>query len=250
MRSISISQMPRSPDLHPDDSASAIHDEDNSVLDFSRRAGQPMPAELPPVAAVDDGTYVFKFRTPSGRTHRFQSRHDNYEHMREIISTKLAIDPFFTSFVTSDNSEGTPDPGDYQLAYTDADEDVVLITSDDDVTDAVKMARSKGLDRVVLFIQGGKGWENATAEKSEVKAAETAAAALQDVREVEKTEEVVATPPPPPPAAVAAVVPPPASDGPFGIPRDMLLPASIGVLAASIIVVFTISKFTSSSSNY
>lgn len=252
MRSISVSQMPRSPDLRPDDSASAIHDEDNSVLDFSRRGAQPASiVGLTSAAAVDDGTYVFKFRTPSGRTHRFQSRHDNYEHMREIVSTKLAIDPFFTSFASSGDSETTPDPGDYHLAYTDADEDVVLITSDSDVTDAVKMARSKGLDRVVLFIQGGKGWEEATAEKIEAKAAETAAAARQDVHEVEKTEEVVvATPPSPPPPTAAAVIPPPPADGLFGIPRDMVLPTSIGVLAASIVVVFAISKFTSSSSNY
>ena len=31
---------------------------------------------------VDDGTYVFKSRTPSGRTHRFQSRHDDVKHLR------------------------------------------------------------------------------------------------------------------------------------------------------------------------
>jgi hypothetical protein len=217
-------------------------DDDNSALGHSRFIdGLGSNAGLPYNAAVDDGTYVFKFRTPSGRTHRFQSRHDNYEHMREIISNKLALDPFFTSFEPKDEFGPRPDPSDYQLAYTDADEDVVLITSDSDVTDAVRMARSKNLDRVVLFIQGGKGWDDASAEKVEVKATETGVTtAREEVPEVEKIEAV-----PTPPAAAA---PPPRPDDVFGIPRDMLLPVSIGVLAASIVIVFTISKVTSNNS--
>jgi len=245
LRSISASHIPASPhsDLHPNDSASVVMDDDNSVLEGyprPRNGHEASVSGLPSIAAVDDGTYVFKFRTPSGRTHRFQARHDNYEHIREIISNKLAIDPYFTQFEDTDESEPRPDPSDYQLAYTDADEDVVLITSDGDVTDAVKMARSKGLDRVVLFIQGGRGWEDTKSEKADTKVVETpAAASVQNVHEVEEKEEAVRLPP---------VVPPP-SDDLFGIPRDLLLPASIGVLAASIVIVFTISKLTSNN-NY
>jgi len=233
-----LSQLPQSPrsDLHPNDSASVVMEDDGSVLEGYTKGGPGSQAAFPSSLHVDDGTYVFKFRTPSGRTHRFQSRHDNYDHMREIVSTKLAIDPFFTNFVPEDESHPHPDPSDYQLAYTDADGDVVLITSDGDVSDAVKMARSKGEERVVLFIQGGKGWEGATAEKLEAKAAEAAAAAQIETEAIETTE--IPLPPSLPPA--------PAEDI-FGIPRDMLLPASIGVLAVSVIVVFTVSRLTNSS---
>ncbi|KAF9647491.1 CBS-domain-containing protein [Thelephora ganbajun] len=232
-----ISQLPQSPrsDLHPNDSASVVMEDDGSVLDgYMTKGGPGSQAAFPSFLVVDDGTYVFKFRTPSGRTHRFQSRHDNYEHVREIISTKLAIDPFFTNFMPEDESQPHPDPNDYQLAYTDADGDVVLITSDGDVSDAVKMARSKGQERVVLFIQGGKGWEGATAEKLEAKATEAAIAQIE-TRATENTETPLPSPPPP---ALAEDI--------FGIPRDMILPASIGVLAVSIMVVFTISRLTSS----
>ena len=231
-----IPQMPQSPrsDLHPNDSASVVMEDDGSVLDdYMTKGGPGSQAAFPSPLSVDDGTYVFKFRTPSGRTHRFQSRHDNYEHMREIVSTKLAIDPFFTNFVSEAESQPHPDPSDYQLAYTDADGDVVLITSDGDVSDAVKMARSKGHERVVLFIQGGKGWEDATAEKLEANAAEASAAAQIETKAIEATE----TPSP------SSLPPAPAEDI-FGIPRDMILPASIGVLAVSIMVVFTISRLT------
>lgn len=232
-----LSQLPQSPrsDLHPNDSASVVMEDDGSVLDVFTKGGPGSQAAFPSLLHVDDGTYVFKFRAPSGRTHRFQSRHDNYEHMREIVSTKLAIDPFFTNFVPEDETHPHPDPSDYQLAYTDADGDVVLITSDGDVSDAVKMARSKGEERVVLFIQGGKGWEDATAEKHEVKVAEAPAVTQIEVKTIEDAETPLPAPPPPPPA-----------EDVFGVPRDMLLPASIGVLAISIVVVFTISRLTSS----
>lgn len=232
------SQVPQSPrsDLHPNDSASVVMEDDGSVLEGYAKGGPGSQAAFPSLLHVDDGTYVFKFRTPSGRTHRFQSRHDNYEHMREIVSTKLAIDPFFTNFVPEDESRPHPDPGDYQLAYTDADGDVVLITSDGDVSDAVKMARSKREERVVLFIQGGKGWENATAEKLEAKVAEAAAAAKIETRAIEKTE--ISSPPSLPEPATPEEI--------FGVPRDILLPASIGVLAVSIVIVFTVSRLTNS----
>jgi hypothetical protein len=232
----SIPQLPQSPrsDLHPNDSASVVMDDDGSVLDgYLTKGGPGSQAAFPSLVTIDDGTYVFKFRTPSGRTHRFQSRHDNYEHMRDIVSTKLAIDPFFTTW---DKPQPSPDPSDYQLAYTDADGDVVLITSDGDVSDAVKMARSKKQERVVLFIQGGRGWEDSTAEKAEAKAAEVTLAAQNETEAIEKTE---ISPPP--------SLPPPPTDDLFGVPRDMILPASIGALAVSIVIVFTITRLTSTS---
>ena len=229
-------QSPRS-DLHPNDSASVVMEDDGSVLDGYMTKGGTGSQVAFSSPAIDDGTYVFKFRTPSGRTHRFQSRHDNYEHMREIVSTKLTIDPFFANPAPEDESQPRPDPSDYQLAYTDADGDVVLITSDGDVSDAVKMARSKGQERVVLFIQGGKGWEDATAEKLEEKAAEASAVAQAETKAIEEAEVPPSSLPPPAPAPTEDI---------FGIPRDMILPTSIGVLAVSIMVVFTISRLTSS----
>ncbi|KAK7058275.1 hypothetical protein VNI00_001906 [Paramarasmius palmivorus] len=228
-----IQQSPHS-EVHPNDSASVMDDDVSALEGHSRHKGA--PAMLP----VDDGTYVFKFRTPSGRTHRFQSRHDNIEHLREIVAGKLATDPFFTEYKPTDEHSVPPDPIDFTLMYTDADGDTVLMTSDHDVTDAVKIARGSHTDRVVLFIQGGKGWDEAGAGKSEAKAAEVAAAAQQEVQEVEKSEIVSAPPPtyaPPPPAAPEDVM---------GIPKDLLLPASIGALAVVILGIFTFSRLTAS----
>ena len=254
-------------EVHPDDSASVMDDDALSALEgYPRRKGLTAPGSAP--VPVDDGTYVFKFRTPSGRTHRFQSRHDDVEHLREIVTGKLTTDPFFTEYQASEEHEEAhrPDPTDFVLSYTDADGDTVLITSDHDVTEAVKIARGAGTDRVVLFVQGGKGWAEAGAGKSEVKAAEVTAAAAKEVREVEKTEEVTLVVPPSkvttptvpestPAPSIPPLSPPHArgghhnpgagADDVFGIPKDLLLPASIGALAVVIIGVFTISRLTS-----
>ncbi len=251
----SMSHLVQSPhsEVHPNDSASVIDDDQVSALaDFPRHGGTDVPSIIGlsgTVPPVDDGTYVFKFRTPSGRTHRFQARHDNVETLREIVSGKLATDPFFTGYKTTDPSEPPPDPTDFSLSYTDSDGDIVLITSDSDVTDAVKNARESHVDRVVLFIQGGRGWSDVMEKKSAQQAEAVAAAAAQEVNEVEKTE-AVASPPyaPPVPSPYAPppyVQPPPAQpELVMGIPKDLLLPASIGALAAVILGVFTISRLT------
>ncbi|KAH9947659.1 CBS-domain-containing protein [Amylocystis lapponica] len=240
-----VLQSPHS-EVHPNDSASVVDDEPVSALEgYPRnRDEHNLPSIVGPTAPappVDDGTYVFKFRTPSGRTHRFQARHDNVENLRDIVGGKLATDPFFTNYKTEE-SEAPPDPTDFLLSYTDADGDIVLITSDSDVSDAVKIAREANVDRVVLFIQGGKGWSEIMAEKSAQQAVEVAAVAEREVKEVEKAESVVALP-----EAVHVAPPHPVhvpEDTVLGMPKDLLLPASIGALAAVILGVFTISRLT------
>ncbi|KAF8226080.1 CBS-domain-containing protein [Tricholoma matsutake] len=239
--SFDVSRVQQSPhsEVHPNDSASVVDDDPLSVLEgYPRQKGVAVPsvADAPP---ADDGTYVFKFRTPSGRTHRFQARHDDVEHLREVVAGKLATDPFFTDFKPAEETDHHPDPADFHLSYTDADDDSVLITSDDDVTDAVRIARLAHSDRVVLYVQGGKGWSEPPAVHDEI-----VIPVPQHVKEVEKTETAVPDTPAhtPSPSRSAA----PIQDEVFGIHRDLLLPASIGALAVVIIGVFTISRLTSS----
>jgi hypothetical protein len=240
--SFSLSHLQQSPhsEVHPNDSASVA--DDASALGF---AGHKMAGNVPsitgPAIPVDDGTYVFKFRTPSGNTHRFQARNDNIENLRDIVGGKLSADPFFTEFKPTNADDPVPDPVDFQLAYTDADRDSVLMTSDTDVADAVKIARNSGADRVVLLVRGGRGWAEAGADKSEAKAASVTAAAQHEIKEVEKSEAVF---PEGSESKGSAPAHPPQDDEIFGIPRDLLLPASIGALAVVIIGVFTISRLT------
>ena len=219
-------------DVHPNDSASVFNDDASEVLD-----GQSIPAggmsslskdNAPP--PVDDGSYIFKFSSPSGRVHRFQSRIDDHEHLREIVSGKLAIDPYFMNANLPEGSVPL-DPYDFAILYTDGDGDLVALDTDGGVADAVRLARASKSDRVVIVVQGGKGWG-----LDEKKATEDAAAIA--AREKERAEAASAM------EAAKEKVHLAHGDDFFGIPRDLILPASLGVLAVVIIGVFTISRLS------
>ncbi|KZT52779.1 CBS-domain-containing protein [Calocera cornea HHB12733] len=223
--SISVSE------VYPHDSASVV-DEDAPT----QNGGTSALAPAEPL--VDDGTYVFKFRTPSGRTHRFQARHDNYENLHDIVTGKLALDPFFLPKASSGGDETVPPPNheDFAIMYMDSEGDSVTITADNDVSDAVRVARASKQDRVLLILQGGQGWEAGPAE-GEKEAKVQAQAAMEVVKELEKPE--VEAVPFVPPTAISVI-----EDKVLGIPRDLLLPASVGALAVAIIGVFIISRLT------
>lgn len=240
---MNLNQVQQSPfsEVHPNDSASVV--DEGSVLEGYARGGrQNIPSVMGGESSlpVDDGTYVFKFRTPSGRTHRFQARNDNMENLRDIIGGKLSSDPFFTDFKPQDGDEPIPDPLDFTVSYTDADGDAVHMTADTDVADAVRIAREAKQDRVVLFVQGGKGWADVTAKKTEERAAKKAAAVAEEVKEVESAEAKL-------PEGVSMAPPRDVhvqDDMVIGIPKDLLLPASIGALAVTILGVFLISRLS------
>ncbi|KAG8220087.1 CBS-domain-containing protein [Butyriboletus roseoflavus] len=229
--SISVHHLSRTqqspyPEVHPNDSASVVDDDPESVLDaYPRKKGaHNIPSIMGAASTVplDDGTYVF-----------------NVEMLREIVSGKLGSDPFFASY--NGDPDQKPDPTDFILSYTDADGDTVLITSDNDIADAVKIARTAGSDRVVLFIQGGTHWEEAGADKSDTKAPEVTTPPQEEVRVAEKPEVGPELPVVAPPPQVPV---PPQQELVLGIPKDLLLPASIGALAVVILTVFTVSRLT------
>lgn len=249
-----------SSDVHPNDSASGVG-EGGSTLD------------VPTSSETDDGTYLFKFVTPSGRVHRFQARYDSFETIHEIVLIKLAGDPFFSSVPVSHSAlaepirsdvddedrlplhiftppmpsapqANPPDVKDFTLAYKDDDDDLVLITTDSDVMDSVKVARHQCRDRVLLVLQGGRTWDEAVAKQglhgghatvsfataaNRQRQREMADVQARSVQSSEDREKGQGTPP---------------SDALFGIiPRDMALPAAIGFASFAGVVAACIVKF-------
>jgi hypothetical protein len=248
-------------EVMPGDSASAIND---NISDIGLSKG-PASSVAAPGLPEDDGTYVFKFKTPSGRTHRFQARHDSYDLLRDIVLGKLEVDPFFEP--SSDSNAFVPDPTCFVLSYNDDEGDLVDITADGDVADAVRVARGQKSPRVVLSVHGGKNWEEAVRQNA---AAAAAAAAEEPVKEAkpapvpEKIETIPEVPevsvsdpaetlkdPHADPAHVPAygatgvharnIVDP--NDLILGVlPKDLALPAAIGFLGVVIAGVFVASR--------
>ncbi|KIM23963.1 hypothetical protein M408DRAFT_319150 [Serendipita vermifera MAFF 305830] len=173
---------------------------------------------------------------PFHRSTSFVSLHSFRRLQGDIVNGKLTSDPFFTDY--SPPEGGHPrDPLDYNLLYKDNDGDIVVMTSDGDVSDAVAVARAAGSDRVVLTIQGGKGW--ALDDPKAQKAVEEAARKLKE--DADKAEAAAAEPKTKNVRFDAAAG---AGDDFYGVPRDLILPASLGALAVVIIAVFTIHRLS------
>lgn len=240
-------QSPHS-EVQPGDSASMA---DDGVSEIGKVVGA--ASSVAPVPEVDDGTFFFKFRTPSGRTHRFGARNDNVENLRDIVYGKLATDPFFSGEQAAEGQTvHLPDPAVFTMSYTDDDGDLVTITSDDDVADAVRVARSQKLVRAVLVIQGDKVWEEAARDLGGEKAVEALKEPVEVAAPADKEEKALedksADPAEVPTFGQSEkvharnVVEPSAEDKVMGIPRDLLLPASMGFLGVVIIGVFIASR--------
>ena len=217
-------------ELAPGDSASVGHEE--SIA----------PSAMPS-AIVDDGTYLFKFSAPGGTTHRFQARYSGqevYELIKEVVTGKLSSDAFFAPAKAPVPGAAIPeakrDPTDFTLSYMDDDGDLVRISHDTDVEDAVKTARKAGKDRVVLILKGGRGWEEEMNQKAAVEAKASALASIVEDEAEEVTEKAKA-------GAKKAAKEVSTDDGlAFGfLPQEYLIPAAVG-LGVAIVGIFAVSR--------
>lgn len=234
-------------ELAPNDSASVIHDEADSalmsksgVMSFvNGRGGAPID--------FDDGTYLFKFIAPSGSAHRFQARYDSYDFVREIIQGKLQTDPFILQSEegqTNSTESLKPDSNDFQMAYFDDDNDLVLITSDQDVTDSVNLAKKQSKDRVVIHLRGGKSWGDLESIKKKNVNSITRLKAVSEAEEKEEPEVNVDDEDQTVKLETRKRAKKVVKDGEMigGIPKDLVLPAAIGFLGFVILGVFLASK--------
>ena len=265
-------------ELFPGDSASVVNDDNSSEVGLGAA-----PRRAPPAASsvgasqapssmqqpiVDDGTYLFKFVAPGGTTHRFQARYDSFEFLTDIVSGKLSSDPFFVADDAQDDEQQQqqqPDPSDFQLSYRDDDGDLVLVTADGDVTDAVATAKQQGKDRVVLHVSGGSSWKAALARRDAAAApaapAEPAPALVKKLVVVEEETEGAEHDESAAPTATGAkdedaprrsarkAASSSSSDGELVggvLPKEYLLPASIGFLGVVIATVFIASRASGS----
>ncbi|GAA5964746.1 hypothetical protein JCM3765_002541 [Sporobolomyces pararoseus] len=238
-------------ELFPGDSASVMNDDGASEVGGSRRA--PGASSIGGTAAsqiVDDGTYLFKFVAPGGSTHRFQARYDSHEFLTDIVSGKLSSDPFFATPSTPSEDPSSPalavaDPRDFQLSYRDDDGDLVLMTHDGDVTDAVATAKAQGKDRVVLIVSGGQTWKAAQKEQEVPAITTTKKLVIVEEGDEDKEEDSEERVEKPKKRSVAAS----GGEELVGgiLPKEYLLPASIGFLGVVIATVFIASRATGSS---
>ncbi|KAL0078738.1 hypothetical protein J3Q64DRAFT_1758657 [Phycomyces blakesleeanus] len=153
-------------EISPADSASVV-DDNQDIQDI-----QSSSSSNPMINGNSSETFSFKF-TYGSRAHRFRCDPSQFSSFREMVRQKIIAEHLSLSqsyvdvggprdSATTMNPNPNPNDNDnvdvdvdndwLSIAYLDDEEDQVLMTCDNDLTDAVQLARKMGHDRVRLFV--------------------------------------------------------------------------------------------------
>ncbi|TAQ88721.1 hypothetical protein B7494_g2970 [Chlorociboria aeruginascens] len=228
------------PSVLPGDSAS--HTGADSPAHSALAAHAETPAEELP--------FPFKFKAPSGRVHRLQvtAAHGIME-LVEAVTAKLGpeVEAIGGAATFVDGKLGNSG---YALSYLDDEGDTVSITTDNDLLEAIVLARHGHRDKVDLFVhdpekpplsatldpqpvisQGATPPTSTVRERRRAVSDESASEEEQPAR-----SRVRKTPAKSPEEQVIA-----------GVPNELLLPGAIVTLAVVIVGVFALTRATSRS---
>ena len=219
--------------VQPGDSASHIgdHSEHGSALGSHEHHALDTP-------------FPFKFKAPSGRIHRVQvAATGGLMELLGAVCEKLGPEVAQVGGEPQFAPDGKLMSQGFAISYVDDEGDVVSITSDHDLIDAVSLARRSGRDKVDLFVHDPtKPAVPATVDPHPVIEPTPRRRAKSEESESEEEDtsrrhrKRYSTPPQP-------VVPP--KEVIPGVPNELLLPGAIASLAVAIIAVFAISRATS-----
>lgn len=224
----------------PNDSAS--HNGDDSHSDLME----------PPSASLEESPFPFKFKAPSGRVHRLQVVPS--AGMAELIASVSAK---LGSEVDAVGGEATFEDGKlgnsgYALSYLDNEGDTVSITTDQDLLDAITLARRSHREKVDLFVHDPeKPPISATLDPHPVlaKPPTPPASTLRERKwqSTESEEDEIEAAPKSSKKERASVMAQPKPQEPLiaGVPNELLLPGAIAALAIVIVGVFTLSRSSS-----
>lgn len=216
----------------PTDSASHHGD---SIADPVSSSLPPQSQDLTPAqqqALRDDGTpFPFKFRSPGGRVHRIQvGSKDGVGALLNLVVAKLGpeVDAIGGK---AELMEGVVVDG-FAMSYLDNEGDTVSITADNDLADAIYLARRNGTDKVDLFVHHPDHppvIEHVPPPPVVIPASDEGHS--QDG--VEAVEEKAVVPAPPAPVQTQLLP---------GVPNEILLPGFLATIAVSMIGVFILGR--------
>lgn len=221
----------RQDSVMPHDSASHRGDDKESDV---------MPSiEIP----AEDSHFPFKFKAPSGRVHRLQV--DATAGMEEFVANITAklggeLEAFGGEATVENGKLGTSG---YAVSYMDNEGDTVSITTDQDLVDAIAMARKGRREKVDLFVHDStqppiSATLNPAPQLSKPPTPPESVLKEPEVIKEESDEEVIK------PSKRKQALAPVKEDPQVvpGVPNELLLPGAIGVLAIVIVGVFAFSR--------
>lgn len=224
------------------------YDPDSSILptDSASHHGdsvaEPVSSSMPPQshdlsasqqqALRDDSTpFPFKFRAPGGRVHRIQvGSKDGVGALLNLVTAKLGPEVDLIGG-KAELLEGVVVDG-FAMSYMDNEGDTVSITADNDLTDAIYLARRNGADKVDLFVHHPD--HPPVIEQVPPPPIVIPASDEGNSQDGEDAVEEKAIVPAPPVAAPAQILP--------GVPNELLLPGVVATIAVSMIGVFILGR--------
>lgn len=202
------------------------------------------PVEIP----VEDLAFPFKFKAPSGRVHRLQvipSR--GMAQLIDSVIEKLGaeVDAVGGAATFEDGKLGRSG---FALSYLDDEGDTVSITTDQDLLEAILIARHGHRDKVDLFVHDAeKAPISATLDPHPVIHQEPTPppSTLRERKRIVSDEEDESEEELPVRRSRKAAARQPEEQVIAGVPNELLLPGAIVTLAVVILGVFAVTKATS-----
>ncbi|CAO3647558.1 unnamed protein product [Cunninghamella blakesleeana] len=154
--SASFSQLQDFSEILPNESASMVNHEETSTISSYRDSS----------AITKSSSFAFKFTSIGGKTHRFMMRSNSYAHLLDSVRQKIMSEHVqYVNAITNNNNNNTYNNENewLSISYMDDENDLVLISSDADVEDAVLMAQKLGQNRVKIFVHDTAAPNTATA---------------------------------------------------------------------------------------
>lgn len=218
----------------PGDSASHVG-VDSPAQSLAGRADVP-PEEVP---------FPFKFKAPSGRVHRLQvtASHGMAE-LINAVTAKLGneIDAVGGASTFEDGKLGETG---YALSYLDDEGDTVSITTDQDLLEAVLLARQGGRDKVDLFVHDPDKAPLTSILEPQPQLPTPPAPAVRERRRVVSEDDEESEEEAPVRSRKSKTKPVEEQQVIAGVPNELLLPGAIVTLAVVIVGVFAITRATS-----
>jgi PB1 domain len=216
--------------------------------DSASHHGDESPSDVMPTIEVKEETpFAFKFKAPSGRMHRIHVLPSaGMSELVESITAKLGseVEAVGGEAVVEDSKLGKAG---YALSYMDNEGDTVSITTDQDLLDAIVLARKANRDKVDLFVHDPSQPPISAMVDPRPGVTKLPTPPESTVREPEadgqpsEEEEVVV----PAKSRKQALAQPKEEQLIAGVPNDLLLPGAIVTLAIVIVGVFAISRASS-----
>jgi hypothetical protein len=230
--------MERGDSVMPHDSASHRGDDDKSEI-------------LPSIEAPEEVPFPFKFKAPSGRVHRIQVvARNGVSELVTAVTSKLGPE---TEAVGGDAivEDGQLGKAGYALSYMDNEGDTVSITTDQDLLDAILLARQTKRDKVDLFVHDPAQPPIMTTIEPRPQLSKPPTPPESVALPTEDADGEDEEPAPPVKtlrSKRSPVLSTQSKDGEqiiAGVPNDLLLPGAIVTLAVVIVGVFAIGRATS-----